>query len=62
MLRIWSSELRKACEDLVLGRLQDTVEPAEHDERQGDAAVLGLRTSTPSSETRLSRHGSSSNR
>ena len=33
---------REALEDLGLGGLEDAVEPAQHDEREDDAAVLGL--------------------
>jgi hypothetical protein len=43
----WSESIEKEaldvlCEDLVLRRLQDTVEPADHGEREDDSAVLAL--------------------
>ena len=40
-------EGREAVEDLVLRRLEDAVEPAQHDERQDDPPVLGLLVVAP---------------
>ena len=40
-------EGREAGEDLLLRRLEDAVEPAQHDERQDDPPVLGLLVVAP---------------